>query len=192
MASSHFSATDVRVVVPKDSDTESDDESSCGPLQKELRVDDPALRAAIVPFVGVPHAKWKTADVMLAVPVLRNRLCFLACGCEGKCVSQWADFVDEWEAYLAKHPKIMKLVDPNYVSFSFDAAGSPAGFAADIAATPVNLGVVAVVMAGGAPSLSMFHVGSARWAAYFAGRMRALYPAVECTSFATAALTIWH
>ena len=50
-----------------------EEENSCGPLQMELRVDDPALRAAIAPFKGVPHAQWKKKDVLLAVPILRNR-----------------------------------------------------------------------------------------------------------------------
>ena len=113
-----------------------------------------------------------------AVPVLRNRLCFIAHGCAGEHVDLWTEFVDEWEIYLAEHPDIMKLVDPHYVSFSFPVAGAPAAFATNVAATDAAVGIVAVLMAGGIASPNLFRVGSARWASIFGGRMRAVHPVV--------------
>ena len=183
------SSVSARASAPEEVDEE---ESSCGPLQKELRVDDPELRRVIAPFLGVPYGQWKKTDVLQAVPILRNRLCFIAYDCQSESVGQWTEFVEEWEAYLAEHPAIMKLVDPNYVCFSFPAAGAPVAFAADVAATDATVGVAAVPMSGGNLSPNLFRVGSPRWAAFFAGRMRALHPMVGCTSFASAALTIYN
>lgn len=186
-------ATPVSVAIRAKPPAEEDEEEiCCGPLQNALRVDDPDLCRAIAPFRGVPQTRWKKGDVLRAVPVLRNRLCFIAHGCGGEHVDLWTEFVDEWEIYLAEHPDIMKLVDPHYVSFSFPAAGAPAAFAANVAATDAAVGVVAVLMAGGIASPNLFRVGSARWASFFAGRMRALHPVVACVSFASAALTVYN
>ena len=116
-----------------------EENSFCGPLQKELRVDDPALRAAMIaPFKGVPQVRRSAVEEKRCVARssnLRNRLCFMASDCSGECVGEWINFVSEWEAYLAANLAIVKLVDHVYVYFSFTAAGAPAGFAADLAAT---------------------------------------------------------
>ena len=99
-------------------------------------------------------------------------------------------FVEQWDLYLAAHPKVLRIVDPDYVSFDF-SGGVPAAFAADVLGTDARVGVVPTIRADGAPSTCFFGVANAGMAKMFAGRMRALHPGVFCTVLSSNTLTFW-
>jgi hypothetical protein len=165
-----FSAMSARAVAPTPA-------SACGPMQAAVRVED-ILDA--FHHLARPWKTWSKDEISRAIHVLKNRNCFIVGGCSKESVAVWLAFVTEWEAFLDSDPVAQAQVDPPYICFTFPAGGPPVGFSADVATADVRAGIVGAGCADGSASTSVFTASSPEWAHAFAGRMRALYPAVFC------------
>ena len=155
--------------------------------QPAIRVDDALLVYLVRQLLEKPHTSWSKEDAGCVLSLLKNRNCFILGGCSEESVSQWLAFNREWEAYEDEHSGVEALfdsssqkvdVDPPIVCFTFPVAGAPPGFAAAVAATDVNVGLLPVACSDGSASSTVFITRSTETAHYFAGRMRALFPTV--------------
>ena len=98
-------------------------------------------------------------------------------------------FIEQWSEYLAEHPDVYRLVDPEYVAFEFPGLIPPT-FAGDVAAEDVRMGVVATQLANGATSSYVFRVANHAMGAMFVGCMKGLHPACSATLFCLAGANI--
>jgi hypothetical protein len=158
-------------------------------MQPAVRVED--IVDAFRHLAKKPWKTWSEDEIASVIPVLKNRNCFIVGGCPTESVSLWPAFASEWEEFLNANPIAQALVDPPYICFTFPAGGPPAGFAADVASTDVRAAVVGAVCADGSASTSVFTAASPEWAHAFAGRMRAIYPAVLCHTMKSNAAMAW-
>ena len=172
---------------------QTDSEVDCGALQGPLHIDDPLFRNAIAPLLASgPSTAWKLDKVMLAVPVLRNRICFWVRDASPESTAQFSVFHPMWEDYLERNPTIMKLVDPDYVHFAFPAGlAGPAGFALAVVSDPRE-GAVAVPLPGGGSSSTLFRVASMAWGYHLVGRLHAMFPAVEMAYLRSNMLVMYY
>jgi hypothetical protein len=162
----------------------------CEPPQGPLHIDDPALQGVIARFPG-PHKAWQKRDVVrVAVPVLRNRMCFWLRGASPESCAAWSVFFPKWEDYLAEHADVMALIDPFYVHFAIPPGGAPVGFAAAVVAD-VREAAAAVLLPGGGASATLFQVASLEWAYHLAGRLAQLFPTVEIAYFRSAGVVVF-
>jgi hypothetical protein len=156
-------------------------------MQTALHVSDSNVVGLIHPLLGKPRSSWSKDEVAKIISLLKNRNCIVLGGCSEESISDWLSFYREWEAYEDEHPDVEALVDPSsqisnvdppMVCFTFAAAGPPAGFAAAVAATDANVGVLPVLCSDGNASSTLFITNTTETAHFFAGRMRGLFPAV--------------
>ena len=67
---------------------ETSEDQPCGPIQDAVRIDD--ITDVIAPLAK-PWKLWKESDVMRAVPILRNRNCFIYGGCSAVAAALWSE-----------------------------------------------------------------------------------------------------
>jgi hypothetical protein len=82
MASTSAAQADIRVF-PRfpTTDSESDDDQPCGPIQPAITADE--IKEFVIPLAK-PWKKWAENDVMRMVTLLRNRSCVVFGGCSAE------------------------------------------------------------------------------------------------------------
>jgi len=159
-----------------------------GSLQAAVRIDD--IKNIFYPL-SRPHTEWNPLDVERAVPVLRNRINFVAGGCKAESQALWGVFVGELDKYLAQHPLESPLSEHVYVSFEFPNGAIPPSFFADIATMDARARAFATMRADGSRSNTLFAVASRDAAGLFVGRIKSFHPTMAANIFTSSALTSW-
>lgn len=67
---------------------ETSEDQPCGPIQDAVKIDD---ILDIISPLAKPWKLWKESDVMRAVPVLRNRNCFIYGGSSAEAAALWSE-----------------------------------------------------------------------------------------------------
>jgi len=122
-----------------------------GILQPAVRIDE--IVNVFRPLAR-PYGEWDAASIEIAMPVLRNRVNFIAGGCTQENQAMWEVFVDEWNKYLVINPEHQAQNEHAYVNFEFSGGSVPPAFFADIATTDSRVNVTPTIRSDGSTSLS--------------------------------------
>lgn len=159
-----------------------------GLFQPAVRIDE------IVHIYGPlakPHIEWEISYFECVLPVLLNRVNFIAGGCSKEAIDQWQIFVDELDKFLDSNPTYRKLNNHAYISFEFTGGSIPSAFFADIATTDASVNIMPTVRSDGSNSNALYAVASIEAATFLAKRMKGFHPSICSYTFRCNALTVW-